>query len=106
MGESWGGVLHLPSVCDRAGSSSLSVVLEFKVEAAARLEGVKVERPGLFSSSSLLVLWVQRILAGIELLSHFWKEKSEMLKHLSTFQTKGTSWRRKSAPDLGRSGPL
>lgn len=56
----------------------VSVVLELEVEAAARLEGVKVERPLLVPSSSLLVLWVQRILASVELLSHFWKEKGDL----------------------------
>lgn len=89
------------------GLSLVSVVLEFEVEAAARLEGVKVERPGLVPSSSpLLVLWVQRILAGVELLSHFWKEKGEQLKQASTLQSPDTSCPSKSAPDLGRSGPL
>lgn len=75
-------VLHLPNVpqvcvcvCGQ-GLPLVLVVLEFEVEASARLEGVKVERPRLFPSSpSLLVLRVQRILASIELLSHFWKEK-------------------------------
>lgn len=62
------------SVCGQ-DLSLISVVLEFEVEAAARLEGVKVERPGLLPSSSLLVLWVQRILPGVKLLSHFWKTK-------------------------------
>lgn len=88
------------------GLSLVSVVLEFEMEATARLEGVKMERPGLVPPSSLLVLWVQRILASVKLLSHFWKEKGEMQKFPSTSQIKDTSWKRKSAPDLGRSGPL
>lgn len=85
----------------------VSVVVELEVEAAARLEGVKVERPGLVPSSSLLVLWVQRILAGVELLSHFWKEKGETLNYLAHqgLAIRKKLWK-KSAPDLGRSGPL
>lgn len=93
------------SMCAQ-GLSLVSVVLEFEVEAAARLEGVKVERPGLVPSSPLLVLWVQRVLAGVELLSHFWKEKGEQLKQPSTLQSPDTSCQSKSAPDLGRSGLL
>lgn len=49
--------------------------MELEVEAAAGLEGVEVERPGLFPPSPLLVLWVQRIFAGVELLPHFWEGK-------------------------------
>lgn len=68
---------HPPGVCVCGqGLPLVLVVLEFEVEASARLEGVKVERPRLLPSSpSLLVLRVQRILASIELLSHFWTEK-------------------------------
>ncbi len=48
------------------------VVVELEVEAATRLEGVEVERPALSSTFALLVFRVQRILAGVELLPHFW----------------------------------
>ena len=51
------------------------VLVELEVEAAARLEGVKVEGPGRSSSSTstLLVFRVQGILAGVKLLPHFWQ---------------------------------
>lgn len=48
-------------------------MVELEVEAPSGLEGVEVEGPGLFSSSStLLVLWIQRILTCVKLLPHFW----------------------------------
>lgn len=52
------------------------VLVELEVEAAARLEGVKVEGPGRSSSSTstLLVFRVQGILAGVKLLPHFWQD--------------------------------
>ena len=52
------------------------VLVELEVEAAARLEGVKVEGPGGSSSSSsaLLVFRVQGILARVKLLPHFWQD--------------------------------
>lgn len=56
-------------------SSSL-VMVELEVEAAAGLKGVEVERPGLFSSSStLLVFWVEGILPCVKLLPHFWQDR-------------------------------
>lgn len=54
------------------------VVLELEVEAAAGLEGVEVEGPALLSpASALLVLWIQGILARIELLPHFWRDNGK-----------------------------
>lgn len=60
-----------PPTCS---SSPALVVLELKVETAAGIEGVEVKRPALVTSASaLLVFGVQRILARVKLLSHFWK---------------------------------
>lgn len=70
-------------------------MVELEVEAATGLKGVKVEGPGLFSSSSsLLVLWIQRILTCIKLLPHFWSGRKEGVKfniqhhndHLNSWQ--------------------
>lgn len=59
------------------GSASL-VMVELEVEAAAGLKGVEVERPGLFSSSSsLLVFWVEGILSCVKLLPLFWNENEK-----------------------------
>lgn len=58
-----------------SSSCSCLVVLELKVE-ASRLEGVEVEGPPVppvsAAAAPLLVLRVQRILAGVKLLPHFW----------------------------------
>lgn len=52
------------------------VVLELEVEATARLERVKVEGPGVSTAATtLLVFRVQWILARVEFLPHFWRDK-------------------------------
>lgn len=66
------------------------VVLELEVEAASRLKGVEVERPALLSSAStLLVLRVQRILAGVKLLPHFCQKQRQ--EHRDKFKTVNTT---------------
>lgn len=53
------------------------VVVELEVEAASWLKGVEVERPGLSSTSALLVFGVQWILACVKLLPHFWQNNEK-----------------------------
>lgn len=63
--------LNTPRLPEFSPASSL-VVVKLEVEAPARLEGVKVEGPGLLSSAAaLLVFGVQRILTGVKFLPHF-----------------------------------
>lgn len=68
--------LNTPRLPEFCLASSL-VVVKLEVEAPARLEGVKVEGPGLLSSATaLLVFGVQRILTGVKFLPHFWKDNN------------------------------
>lgn len=53
-----------------ASASLLSVVVELEVKVSA-LEGVEARGP-FSASSTLLILRVQRVLAGIKFLTHFW----------------------------------
>ncbi len=60
-----------------ASASLLSVVVELEVKVSA-LEGV--EARGIFSASStLLILRVQRVLAGIKFLTHFCTENNKWM---------------------------